>query len=449
MILRPSKQGFDIVIGNPPYVEAKKLKHIASILKEPYNKISSGTADLSVYFIELGRKLMNDAGCLYFITTNKFFNTGYGKKVRKMLCEQTIISLINFEQVEVFEDVLVSSVVLGFSKKSPSIKNNFVYEQFYKLKAKKFKDEFIAKQENFVTYPQQYLGDGEWSFPSTSEMMLKKHIEIGATPLSDVEGVKIYRGVTTGYNPAFIIDNLQKEELIKLDSHNSSIIKDMLQGRNIRKWYYNESNENLIFTRRGISINEFPVIKRYLQRFYMKLKPKTTEESTTGRKPGKYNWYEILDNTAYFREFEVPEKIIWGLTADKWAFAYDNKRHYLPSNGYILTSSKIPVKYILALLNSKLFHYYFGYIGVMTAGGAYTLKASTIAALPFKKATEMRSYESIVNGILVKKSKDKQCDVSAEEIAIDLLVYHLYDLTYDEVLIIDPNIPVSRDVYDK
>ena len=171
---RPSKQGFDIVIGNPPYVEAKKLKHIASILKEPYNKISSGTADLSVYFIELGRKLMNDAGCLYFITTNKFFNTGYGKKVRKMLCEQTIISLINFEQVEVFEDVLVSSVVLGFSKKSPSIKNNFVYEQFYKLKAKKFKDEFIAKQENFVTYPQQYLGDGEWSFPSTSEMMLKK-----------------------------------------------------------------------------------------------------------------------------------------------------------------------------------------------------------------------------------------------------------------------------------
>lgn len=223
----------------------------------------------------------------------------------------------------------------------------------------------------------------------------------------------------------------------------------MLQGRNIRKWYYNESNENLIFTRRGISINEFPVIKRYLQRFYMKLKPKTTEESTTGRKPGKYNWYEILDNTAYFREFEVPEKIIWGLTADKWAFAYDNKRHYLPSNGYILTSSKIPVKYILALLNSKLFHYYFGYIGVMTAGGAYTLKASTIAALPFKRATEMRSYESIVNGILVKKGKDKQCDVSAEEIAIDLLVYHLYDLTYDEVLIIDPNIPVSRDVYDK
>ena len=75
----------------------------------------------------------------------------------------------------------------------------------------------------------------------------------------------------------------------------------------------------------------------------MKLKPKTTEESTIGRKPGKYNWYEILDNTAYYREFEVPEKIIWGLTADKWAFAYDNARHYLPSNGYILTSSKISV----------------------------------------------------------------------------------------------------------
>jgi hypothetical protein len=398
--------------------------------------------------MELGRKLLGDTGCLYFITTNKFFNTGYGKKVRKMLCEQTIISIINFEQVEVFEDVLVSSVILAFSKKNPCINNSFIYEQFYKLKAKEFRKEFILQQKDFLTYPQKYLGDGEWSFPNTSQITLKQHIEIDTTPLADIEGVKIYRGVTTGYNPAFIIDNLQKEELIQFDSHNSSIIKNMLQGRNIRKWYYNESNENLIFTRRGILINEFPAIKQHLQKFYMKLKPKTTEESTTGRKPGKYNWYEILDNTAYFKEFEVPEKVIWGLTADKWAFAYDNLRHYLPSNGYILTSSKISVKYILALLNSKLLHYYYGYIGVMTAGGAYTLKASTISALPFKLATNMKPYESIVNKILVKKSKDKLCDIREEETAIDLLVYHLYNLTYDEVLIIDSNISVTRDIYN-
>ena len=97
MFSRPSKEGFDIVIGNPPYVEAKKLKYIANTLKSIYN-VYSGTADLSIYFNELGFNLLADNGILSFITTNKFFNTGYGRKVREQLSSQTINILLNFEQ---------------------------------------------------------------------------------------------------------------------------------------------------------------------------------------------------------------------------------------------------------------------------------------------------------------------------------------------------------------
>ena len=305
---RPSKEGFDIVIGNPPYVEAKKLKYIASTLKEIFS-IYSGTADLSIYFNELGLSLLAEKGIISYITTNKFFNTGYGEKVRKQLSSQHINIILNFEQVEVFEDVLVSSVIFNVSKKNKMKKNLFVYEKFYKLNFQEFKRQFVERQSMFGSYPQDYLDEKEWSFSDKKQLMLKEKIENGHLSLKNIEGVKIYRGVTTGYNPAFIISNEQRNKLIAEDHNNSKIIKNMLQGRNIRKWYYNESEENLIFTRRGTDIEKFPFIKKHLYGFYDNLKPKTPEDSTKGRKPGNYKWFEILDNTAYYREFEKSEKI--------------------------------------------------------------------------------------------------------------------------------------------
>ena len=214
----------------------------------------------------------------------------------------------------------------------------------------------------------------------------------------------------------------------------------MLQGRNIRKWYYNESGENLLQTGYDINIpKHYPLIYSHLFQFYTQL----IERSDQG-----VNWWN-LRACQYYSEFEQPEKIIWGLTADKWAFTLDKKQHYLPSNGYILTSSCVPIRYILAMLNSKLMHFYFGYIGVMTAGGAYTLKAATISALPFKLAKNMDVLAGIVDDILDIKYKNHNADVSDKEKQIDLFVYHLYELTYDEVLIVDPDTPITREEYEQ
>ena len=256
---RPSKEGFDIVIGNPPYVEAKKMKYIASTLKKTFS-IYSGTADLSIYFNELGLCLLAEKGIISYITTNKFFNTGYGEKVRKQLSSHHINIILNFEQVEVFEDVLVSSVIFNVSKKNKMKNNLFIYEKFYDLKFQEFKSQFIERQNMFGSYLQDYLDEKEWSFSDKKQLMLKEKIENGHLSLKNIEGVKIYRGVTTGYNPAFIISNEQRNKLIAEDHNNSKIIKNMLQGRNIRKWYYNESGDNLIFTRRGTDIEKFPFI---------------------------------------------------------------------------------------------------------------------------------------------------------------------------------------------
>ena len=173
LLNRPSKEGFDIVIGNPPFVEAKKLKYIASTLKEKFI-VYSGTADLSIYFNELGLNILANKGILSYITTNKFFNTGYGEKVRKQLSSQHINIILNFEQVEVFEGVLVSSVIFNISKRNKTPKNMFAYEKFYKLKFQEFKQQFLERQNMFSVYPQDYLNEKEWSFSDMNQLMLKK-----------------------------------------------------------------------------------------------------------------------------------------------------------------------------------------------------------------------------------------------------------------------------------
>ena len=448
---RPSKEGFDIVIGNPPYIEAKKLKHIASILKEKFT-VYSGTADLSIYFNELGLNLLAEKGIISYITTNKFFNTQYGEKVRNQLSSQHINTILNFEQVEVFEDVLVSSVIFNISKRNKKPKNLFIYEKFYKLKFQEFKRQFVERQNLFGVYSQDHINNKEWSFSDMTQLMLKEKIEKKHLLLKDVEGVKIYRGVTTGYNPAFIISNEQRDSLIAEDYKNSQVIKNMLQGRNIRKWYYNESKENLLFIPwhfplennniSGASIEAENALKEQYPSIYYRLSQYKKElvlrnKDETGI---RYEWYALQRCAAsYYDEFEKSEKIIWGLTADKWAFTLDIKKNYLPSNAYILTSKNIPIRFILGLLNSKLLHYYFGFIGVMTAGGAYTLKAATIESLPIAVGTREQQKEIAlkVDSILNTKAKDKQADVSSTENEIDHLVYELYGLSEEDIKIVE------------
>lgn len=438
-ISRPNDcNGFDIVIGNPPYIEAKKLKHIASSLKNYC--VASGTADLSIYFIEKAFSLCSENGKISFITTNKFFNTGFGRLLRKFLLEKEITHLIDFEQCEVFEDVLVSSVILSVKNTLAPTGNKFLFHRFVKLNHTEFKEMFLKHQKYFETFLQDNLDENEWSFATGEKAEIKSKLE-KFSKIKCLDGVHVYRGVTTGYNPAFIISNEQREALIKADKKNADVIKNMLQGRNIRKWYYNESDENLIFTRRGFDIKNYPFIEKHLKCFYNQLKPKKKSTDIEGRKPGIYKWFEILDNTAYYPHFEKSEKIIWGLTADKWAFALDTKQHYLPSNGYIMTSEKLPIKYLLGLLNSKVLHFYFGFIGVMTAGGAYTLKAATIEALPIPPAIpeQQQSIIALVDKILAAKKVNPLADTCTEEAEIDRLVYKLYGLTEEEIVIIERN----------
>lgn len=228
--------------------------------------------------------------------------------------------------------------------------------------------------------------------------------------------------------------------MIENDRNSFKIIKPILQGRNVRKWKFKKSTEYILQTGFDTNIdNEYPFIYKHLEQFADELKSRSDQ--------GK-NWWN-LRACKYYSDFELPEKIIWGLTADKWAFAYDSEQHYLPSNGYILTSKIIPIKYILALLNSNLMKYYFGFIGIMTAGGAYTLKHSTILQLPIKIAKNQKKFIEIVDEIINLKNQNFDYNAFKEELILDANVYKLYDLTYDEVQVVDPEFGLTEEEYNR
>lgn len=370
------ENGFDIIIGNPPYIEQRKLKKFREIFQRQYT-VYSGMADIFVYFYEKAIMLLNNNGVLCYITSNKFIKTGYGEKLREFLTKRKIEQIIDFSEVHVFE-ALVSSCIYLSTEKEPggNIIVSYANDKLLNFENLKY---FIS--QNYILVDQASLGKEIWQLENKQYISIKNHIESIGKKIINIPGVYIYRGITTGFNPAYLIDEHIYKNLINDDSKSKDIIKPLLQGRNIKKWFYIYNDEFLIFAHRSYKIESFIAIFKRLKSFKSDLKNRQNVI-----RDGEL-WWQIPYSIAYKNEFET-EKIIWGLTADKWAFAYDDKRHYLPSNGYILTSKLLPLKYILGILNSKLMHFYFGFIGIMTAGGAFTLKHETIRELPIKVDNE-------------------------------------------------------------
>src|SRR5690606_1714986 len=268
--------GFDIVIGNPPYVEAKKLKEIAVSLKN--YEVYVGTSDLSSYFFERGINLCNSNGHLCFINTNKFFNTGYGKKVRSFLLDRNIKQILNFEQVEVFEGILVSSLIILIQNELNNKNQNILFKEFYKLRYKEFIPQFQKGINDLQEYKKEYLTEDEWSFADEKSFSLKAKIDKLSDEIVNFDGIEIYRGITTGFNPAFIISNEEKVEFIRNDANNQKVIKPMLQGRNIRKWIYNVSPDSILQTGFDTNIEDnYPQIYEHLKQFEEELKKRSDQ----------------------------------------------------------------------------------------------------------------------------------------------------------------------------
>jgi len=426
--------GFNVVVGNPPYIDHKKIAKYSNFIAKHYKTYSS-TGDISIYFFELGFEILKNKGFLNYINTNKFFRTEYGNKCRDLLTQNQIHFIVNFEQVPIFKEALVSSTIICNQKNSNVF--DFPFAEFNKEPApeKNFEIEINKRQKYFNG---KQLNSKSWSFASDDVQKIKSNIENKGRPIKEIDTIEIFRGVTTGFDDAFIINQETYNELILNNEKNKTIIKPLLKGKDIKKFITKFDNLYLINSHNGVKNKysridipkDYPKILSHLK--------KINENSNFGveKRSDQGEHWTNLRHCAFLELFNN-EKIVWPLTADKWGFALDTEKYYLTSGGFFLVSQKISLKYILAVLNSNLMRFYFSQIGVMTAGGAYTLKKSTIERFPLIEPTdkEQKPILKIVDKII--ECKQKNTDTIILESELDNLVYRLYDLTSEEISVIE------------
>jgi type I restriction-modification system DNA methylase subunit len=431
--------GFDVVIGNPPYVRQEELSEIKPYLEANYETYQ-GTADLFVYFFEKELKILKEDGYFGMIVSNKWLRAGYGKNLRKLLTGFWIKEFIDFGSLRVFADATIYPCIIIIRKiKKPNPKIRIC-----KMETLGFGSlaEYVRNNSFFIN--QSELSEKEWNIQKREGNELLKKIRSSGLPIEEYVGAKIYRGILTGLNEAFIIDEKKRDELIHEDSRNEELIKPFLTGAESKRYSIKSKKKYIIFTRRGIDILQYPSILRYLEQFRNKLSPKKSKEQEIGRKPGNYEWYEIQDSTAYYEDFEKP-KIIWGNLATRSSFSLDETNEfYVNAPACILTTNS---KYVLGILNSKLMSYFLKSICAERQGGFIEQKPVYVLQVPIKKPTKEQEIEITqhvekmlqLNEKLLKigdKLTDERAGIEDEikktDSETDELVYRIYGLTEDE-----------------
>ena len=356
------EETFDIVIGNPPYVRQEMIKEQKPELKEQY-KVYAGTADLYVYFYELGIKMLKTNGMLGYICSNKYYTVKYGEPLREFLLDNTTLEIFtDFGDKKIFEDATVTSDINIFTKNIPHNKSTF-----------KVVDTDLATVFNMS---QSDLPKSGFAFVSPEKLQLKKRIEEIGIPLKEWD-IKINYGIKTGFNEAFIVDNDTKNKLIEEDVKSSELLKPMLNGRDVKRYVFDSKNEWLINTHNNppVNIDEYPAIKDYLNQFYEKL----LKRSDKGDTP--YN----LRNCAYIDNFEK-EKIIWMELSDAQTFMLDTDNFYINKTLYFMTGDSL--RYLLAVLNSKVIFYYYNLTSASSGVGTTIWQKVNVEKLPIPKISE-------------------------------------------------------------
>ena len=413
--------GFDAIIGNPPYIQLQSMGEITDIYQKMEFETFERTGDIYCLFYELGNNILRKNCFLSFITSNKWMRAGYGESMRRYFVEQTNpVLLVDFAGINVFDEATVDVNILMFQKD----KNRQQTEACI-VKKEGIKDLSVFIRQNSVNCE---FGVESWVILSSLEQSIRSKIELVGTPLKDWD-IDIYRGVLTGYNEAFIIDSETKEKLIKEDSKSAEIIRPLLRGRDIKRYGYQFADLYLITTFPSLKINidQYPAVKQHLMDFgYDRLK-QTGE--TGSRKKTNNQWFETQDSISYWEDF-YKQKIIWGEISDKSKFALDNEAFFPEATSFLMVGDKL--KYILAMLNSRLGEWVFNQIGTTTGVGTNRWKKYTLEKLSVKMPTELEQIhvEQMIDNIIETHSID-------EIEKLDKYICQLYKLSQEEVEFIE------------
>lgn len=349
--------GFDAVIGNPPYVRQEWLDDASKAHWKSNYQCYSGAADLYVYFFERGLKLCKPGGMLGFITNNKWLRAGYGEPLRRWLAsEVTVEQLVDFGHARIFEGTDTFPCVLVARWQAPTPENDRQVKVCVlprEVMNPERLDELIAER-SFEVDRARFRPEGWTLEPPAVDALMARIRERGAA-LSEFVGAEPFYGVKTGRNEAFLISEQKRDELVALDPGSADIIKPYLRGEDVGRWVARWDRQFMIFARRGIDIEAYPSVLAHLaaHRLSLEPKPKGWNDATgewAGRKPGTYKWYEIQDAVDQWPLFEQP-KIIYQEIQFHPHYAFDDSGLFGNNTTFSLPSADL---YLLGVLNSPL-----------------------------------------------------------------------------------------------
>jgi len=432
--------GFDAIVGNPPYVRQETLGEFKHYLQRRYDTYR-GMADLYVYFIEKGMYLLCDGGRLGMIISNMWMHASYGEGLRKFLVTHQIEKLINFGELKVFESSSTFPLIMTVEKKIPDTPP--LYASIKSLPTSAEPLALDVKKNGLELAPSALAQAGFTLVHKDTTAIFEKMKASGILLGTYLEG-KIFYGIKTGFNKAFVINEREREELIRKDPKSAEIIVPFVVGDDVRKYQVNWRSKYLILTQIGVEIEEYPAIFEHLQ---------AHQEALEKRCDQGNHWWE-LRSCDYYDAFLKP-KIVWPVIAKESRFGFTREYIYLNDKCFFT-----PVEdfFLLGVLNSPIAWQYFlrncSVLGDPDQGGRIELRLIHTEKFPVAPTktesdqacasqirelvnTTLKLHSMLSTSAGLAETRRLQAQIAEAEAEINRLVYKLYDLTLAEIALIE------------
>lgn len=386
--------GFDIVLGNPPYVRQELLKDLKPWLQGRF-EVYHGVADLYAYFFERGLRILKPGGRMGYISSSTFFKIKSGAPLRDYLCAKAALeTVVDFGDHQIFEGVTTYPAILTMQAGVPAPEHKFKFWKIGKMPAERFADTFADASKAF---PQAALNSSSWELESDSLRELRHKIIGEKRQLREVYG-KPFRGVTTGKNEAFVVDQSTYKQLIAKDAGCELHLKPWIEGRDLERWIKVGQSQWIIFARQGLNLADYPAIQEHLSAYRQQLEPKPEgwvaskpDEKWPGRKSGSYDWSEIQDKTAYWKIFSK-EKIISTKISSRPTFSVDRSGGITSNTTYVIDAGDENL-FLTAILNSPIALFYFKSIFAVKSGGFFEIQPDGLSSFPIPPAIDAQKAE--------------------------------------------------------
>lgn len=438
------KDGFDIVVGNPPYVRQEQIKDIKPELKKVF-ECYTGVADLFVYFYERGVKLLNTGGQFAFITSNKWYRSGYGEKLRTWLAKSTQIRrLIDFGDAPVFQAIAYPTIVL--LERSPPEQDASFAALTWQPGPTIETFASVVREQSF-DIPQKSLDKSGWRLEASAKRDLLDKLRATGVPLGEYCKGQFYRGIGTGLNDAFVVDRANRDRLLAEHPSSVAVLKPYLRGRDVKRWQLVSQDLWLIYIPWHFPLHEdpsitaasrkaerefekrYPAVYKHLSNFKSELSKRDKAETEI-----RYEWYAIARPRSEIQEaFEGP-KIVYPDIYEHQSFAFDHAGFFLGNTCYFIRGKEV---WLTALLNSAIIEWFYGAISNRIRGGYLRAFSDYMKQIPIPSATPQQQAElgKLVGRIV--SAKERSADLTEMESEANERVYRLFGLTREEIALVE------------